>query len=220
MKTAMILAAGRGERLRPLTFLKPKAMCLVSERPLIEHHVCHLRDAGFERIVINHAYLGGQIRQYFGNGRAWDIEILYSPEPTGGLETGGGIVNALPLLGKETFVTINADIFTNFAYGKINIPPSSLAHLVLVPNPGHNKKGDFSLGINNSVNNNREFTLAGINWYHPEFFSGLHAGRYSVVPHLRRLVDLNVISGELFHGLWIDIGSQQRLDEANEVGSK
>ncbi|MBY0377209.1 MAG: NTP transferase domain-containing protein, partial [Gammaproteobacteria bacterium] len=121
MKTAMILAAGRGDRLKPLTEKQPKAMCLVQQKPLIEHHVARLAELGFERIVINHAYLGSQIRRHLGTGSKWGIEICYAPEPPGGLETGGGIYNALPLLGKQPFVTVNADVFTDFNFRMLHL---------------------------------------------------------------------------------------------------
>lgn len=217
MKTAMILAAGRGERLKPLTLFRPKAMCLVHGLPLIEYHLLNLAKAGFERIIINHAYLGDQIRHYFGRGQRWGVEISYAPEPPGGLETGGGIFNALPLLGNKAFITVNADIVTDYSFANLALPEKSLAHLVLVKNPGHNIQGDFSLLKNNLLGNDRQLTYGGIACYHPQAFSECHTGRYSVVPLIRSLVNNHLVSGELFEGLWLDIGSNNRLVQANNL---
>lgn len=215
MKTAMILAAGRGERLKPLTNFRPKAMCQVHNIPLIEHHVINLCAAGFTRIIINHAYLGGQIRRHLGNGDAWGVKIVYSPEPPGGLETGGGIYQALSLLGKTAFITVNADIFTNYPLHSLTLPSQSLAHLVLTENPVHNGKGDFGLDDQGLLTNRKDFTFSGIACYHPKAFEGYQPGRYSVVPLLRSLIDKRLITGEFFAGPWIDIGSAERLEEAN-----
>ena len=217
MKTAMILAAGRGERLRPITDLRPKALCTVHAIPLIEYHVVNLARAGFERLVINHAYLGGQIRQHLGNGARWAIEICYSAEPPGGLETGGGIVWALPLLGYQPFVTVNADIFTDYNFISLKLPPASLAHLVLVEKPAYSQQGDFSLSESLLLENTtREYTFAGIACYRPELFNNYGPGRYSVTPLLRQLAINKLATGEVYHGKWCDIGTQQRLLRANK----
>lgn len=216
MKTAMILAAGRGERLRPITDSIPKALCTVHGTPLIEYHVVNLAKAGFEKIVINHAYLGGKIRQYLGNGRRWGIEICYSPEPPGGLETGGGIFNALPLLGLEPFVTVNADIITDYDFKTMKLPPTSLVHLVLINKPAYFSQSDFGLSTSFQLNNDhREYTVAGITCYHPNVFSQCEPGRYSVVPLWRQLAAANQATGEVFLGQWLDIGTPQRLRLAN-----
>jgi N-acetyl-alpha-D-muramate 1-phosphate uridylyltransferase len=215
MKTAMILAAGRGERLKPLTNFIPKAMCLVHGIPLIEHHVANLARAGFTRLVINHAYLGGQIRRHLGNGKRWGIEVVYAPEPPGGLETGGGIFNALPLLGIEPFLTVNADIFTDFEFETLKLPIDSLAHLILGTNPAHNPRGDFGLKSNQQLTNEAQYTFLGIACYHPEIFRAHEPGRYSVTPMLRNLLEQQRASGELFQGKWIDIGTAKRLSDAN-----
>ena len=217
MRTAMILAAGRGKRLRPLTDQIPKSLCWVHGKPLIEHHIINLSQAGFKRIVINHAHLGGQIRQYLGDGKQWNIEIIYSPETPGGLETGGGIVNALPLLGKEPFITVNADIFTDYDFKKLNPPTDSIAHLVLVPKDKKlNHFGDFGLDSKGLVNRKRrDYTFAGIACYKPEFFHGLTIGRYSVTTKLFEWIDKQSVSGEIHSGTWFDIGSQKRLKAAN-----
>jgi N-acetyl-alpha-D-muramate 1-phosphate uridylyltransferase len=219
MKTAMILAAGRGERLRPLTERKPKALCIVKEKPLIEHHVINLAKAGFGRIIINHAYLGGQIRHHLGNGDHWGIEICYSPEPPGGLETGGGIVNALSQLGDKPFITVNADIYTDFDFTQLQSAHTHFMHVILVnKNPALNHYGDFGL-INQSQlsNANPEYTLAGICCYHPQVFANCKQGRYSVAPLIRQYAEQNKASASIYNGTWFDIGSLERLQKANQA---
>ncbi|HAT8178114.1 TPA: NTP transferase domain-containing protein [Legionella pneumophila] len=217
MKTAMILAAGRGERLRPLTDKTPKALCTVRNKPLIEHHIINLANAGFERLIINHAYLGGQIRQYIGNGKQWGLNIIYSPEPPGGLETGGGIVKALPLLGGEPFLTVNADIYTDFDFAKIQLKSIDTFHLILIPkNPLLLHHGDFGL-INESrlTNTKQTYTFSGIACYNPKVFANCRQGRYSVTPLLRKYVEQNKATGSIYSGIWYDIGSLDRLQAAN-----
>ena len=216
MKTAMILAAGRGERLKPRTNFRPKALCTVHNIPLIEYHVAKLAVAGFDRLIINHAYLGGQIRQHLGNGARWNIEIYYSPEPPGGLETGGGIVNALPLLGDQPFVTVNADIYTDYNFSSLTLPVTSLAHLVLVNKPSYSHQGDFGLSKSLQLEDtNRQYTFTGIACYRPELFKNYGPGRYSVTPLLRQLAINKQATGELYQGKWFDIGTPQRLELAN-----
>ena len=215
MKTAMILAAGRGERLRPLTDLTPKALCKVNQIPVIEYHVAHLAKAGFNRLVINHAWLGGQIRQHLGNGARWNIEICYAPEPPGGLETGGGILNALPLLGDSPFITVNADIFTDYEFTKLALPTDSLVHLVLIKKPAYLKEGDFGLSPTGKIDNTkREYTFSGIACYRPELFYSLEPGRFSVAPLLRQMAIKAQASGEVYAGPWLDIGSPEWLQLA------
>jgi MurNAc alpha-1-phosphate uridylyltransferase len=216
MKIAMILAAGRGTRLKPLTDKVPKAMSKIHNKPLIEYHVEKFVQLGFERIVINHAYLGGQIRQYLGNGSKWGIEICYSAEPPGGLETGGGIHAALPLLGANPFVTVNADIFTDYDFTTLSLGRESMIHMVLVPNPQHNH-GDFGLSDQHQLTNQKLHTFAGIACYRPEVFQQCEAGRYSVVPLIRNLCTKNLVKGELYQGLWVDIGSFEHLKLANTI---
>ena len=220
MKKAMILAAGRGERLKPLTEHIPKAMCVVHGRPLIEHHVERLADAGFTHLVINHAYLGDQIRHYLGNGSRWDLNISYSPEPPGGLETGGGIVKALALLGEQTFVTVNADIYTDFDF-KLLPEETSGMHLILVnKNSALGHHGDFAITNNNQLSNTpRNFTFAGIACYHPKIFQNLNQGRYSVAHLMRQCAEEGRATAELHEGNWFDIGSLERLKAANEFYS-
>lgn len=216
MKTAMILAAGRGERLKPLTDTIPKALCKLNNKPLVLYHVENLANCGFERLVINHAWLGGKIRQYLGNGSAFGLDIIYSPEPPGGLETGGGIVQALPLLGEAPFVTVNADIYTDYAFDQLKLPKDRLAHLVLVKNnPALNHQGDFGLSPEGLLRQDpREYTFAGICCYHPDFFQHCKTGRYSVTPLFRKYIAPEKLSGEIHQGCWFDIGSEQRLQDA------
>lgn len=217
MTVAMILAAGRGERLRPLTDEIPKALCPVKGVPLIERHVINLAQAGFRRLVVNHAYLGGKIRQYLGSGKRWGVEIIYAPEPPGGLETGGGIFNALPWLGLEPFITVNADIYTDFDFSLLEPGKVDNLHLVLVhKNPKLEHHGDFGLGQNGLLTNkNVEFTYAGIACYHPQLFRSYSYGRYSIAPMLRQLVQEGKATGQVYAGMWHDIGSLERLREAD-----
>ncbi|QMT61434.1 N-acetylmuramate alpha-1-phosphate uridylyltransferase MurU [Legionella sp. PC997] len=219
MKTAMILAAGRGDRLKPLTDITPKALCIVKEKPLIEHHVSNLAKAGFERLVINHAYLGGKIRQYLGDGARWGIEICYSPEPPGGLETGGGIVNALPLLGDKPFITVNADIYTDFDFSQLQPENIHTIHVILVnKNPALNHLGDFGLINQTQLSNaDRKYTFAGICCYHPDIFSNYKLGRYSVAPIIRQYAGENKVTASLYSGLWFDIGTLERLHAVNMI---
>lgn len=214
MKVAMILAAGRGERLRPLTETTPKALCQVKGKPLIEHHVINLAEAGFERLVINHAYLGGQIRHYLGNGKHYGVTIDYSPEPPGGLETGGGIVNALDLLGKNPFLTVNADVYTDFDFSTLNLDAVEHIHLLLTTkNVALGHHGDFGLRPDGMLSNaTQEYTFAGIACYHPNVFVDCPQGRYSVTPLIRQYVRAEKVTGQLHHGTWSDIGSMERLN--------
>lgn len=219
MKIAMILAAGRGERLKPLTQLHPKALCRVKDKPLIEHHVINLAQAGFDKIIINHAYLGGQIRQHLGDGSRWGTSICYSPEPPGGLETGGGIIQALPFFNNQPFITVNADIYTDFDFAKIQMQNISTLHLVLVKkNPSLNHFGDFGLINHNQLSlNPPEYTFAGIACYHPQVFANNALGRYSVTPLIRHHIASNQATASLHQGYWYDVGSLERLSAANNA---
>lgn len=216
MKTAMILAAGRGERLKPLTDSVPKALTKVRGVPLIEHHIQKLAQAKFQRIIINHAYLGGQIRHYLGDGARFGVNIIYSPEPPGGLETGGGIVQAKALLGEEPFITVNADIFTDYDFSCLKLPSKRLAHFILVNKPSDSTTGDFGLSAEGLLcNQPKTFTFSGIACYHPALLQGLPLGRYSIIPTVRQYVDLQQITGDIYTGNWMDIGTMQRLATCN-----
>lgn len=212
MKTAMILAAGRGERLRPLTDQTPKPLFRLGDQTLLEHHLTHLAQAGFQRVIINHAYLGWQIKHYLQHHITHNLEIIFSPEPPGALETGGGIVNALPLLGKEPFITLNGDIYTDYDLRALKLPSQSMAHVILVHTPVYKIHGDYGLSANNLLNNHdKQYTFSGVTVYHPDFFKHALMGRYSVTPMMRQMTDNNCVSGELYQGLWFDIGSVEQL---------
>ncbi len=220
---AMILAAGRGERMRPLTDRTPKPLLPVAGRPLIVWHVERLATAGFRDLVINHAHLGEQIEALLGDGDAWGLRIRYSPEPPGALETAGGIANALPLLGAEMpFLVINGDIFCDWnpARAAAALRPHDLAHLVLVPNPPQHPDGDFSLlepevGADHTAfgGAGAMHTFAGIGVYRPALFAALSRGRPAkLAPLLRTAMAEGKVSGEVHRGRWVDVGTPQRLE--------
>ncbi len=214
---AMILAAGRGERMRPLTDKLPKPLLEVCGKPLIEHHIGALVAAGFTEIVINHAWLGEKIEQALGDGERFGCQILYSAEGEA-LETGGGIYRALPLIGTEPFLVVNGDVFVRYPYQQLTTDLQGLAHLVMVPNPGHNPKGDFALQRGVVLSNGQpSYTFSGIGVYHPDLFKHCQAGRFSLVPLLIQAMAQNQVSGELYQGLWMDIGTPQRLAEINQL---
>lgn len=220
---AMILAAGRGERLRPLTDTTPKPLLRAGGRPLIVWHLQRLAAAGWREVVINHAHLGQQIVATLGNGAEFGLSISYSPEPPGALETAGGMAAALPLLGADPFLAINGDIWCDWDVGRARQVVESRnrrqrgAHLVLVDNPPHHPRGDFQLAGNEVVAANRStdedtLTYAGIGVFWPEFFAGVPPG---AVMKLRPLLDAGVhrrlVSGERHAGRWVDVGTSERL---------
>lgn len=211
---AMILAAGRGERLRPLTDVTPKPLLEVQAKPLIVHHLEALSMAGFSEVVINLSWLGKQIRDLLGNGAAFDLSIEYSEEVEA-LETAGGIQQALPLLG-ERFVVVNADIFTDYDFARL-MQIDSIAHLVLVDNPPHHKRGDFTLEESTlGIEGSPRYTFSGISQYHRSFFSGLAPGKQALAPLLFAAAEKRQVTGELFRGDWSDIGTLDRLDRLND----
>ncbi|WP_027157843.1 N-acetylmuramate alpha-1-phosphate uridylyltransferase MurU [Methylobacter luteus] len=212
---AMILAAGRGERMRPLTDHTPKPLLSAAGKPLIEHTITQLVAAGFHEIIINHAHLGRQIEERLGNGERFGAAISYSPEGEEGLETAGGIINALPLLGNDTFLVVNGDIATDFPFAELKNLSIDLAHLILVGNPEHNRSGDFGLdSAGNIVENGVEkFTFSGIGLYKTELFSHMPVGKSKLAPLLRAAMSERRISGQKFDGFWMDIGTPQRLKE-------
>ena len=211
----MILAAGRGERMRPLTDHAPKPLLRVGEKTIIEHTINQLVSAGFNDIIINHAYLGELIEEYLGNGRRYGATISYSPEGTQGLETAGGIINALPLLGEDVFLVVNGDIATNFPFAELKNITVDLAHIVLVDNPEHHRLGDFCLDMLAKVSLNcaEKFTFSGIGLYHPELFSNIPAGSRKLGHLLREAIVNQRVSGQHFSGFWMDIGTPERLQE-------
>ncbi len=209
---AMILAAGRGERLRPLTDTTPKPLLEVGGRSLLGYHLAALATAGFREIVINLAHLGEQIRDTLGNGSAWGLNIHYSAEPPGALGTGGGIKQALPLLGEAPFAVINGDVFTSYPLARLRAIKCDHAHLVLVPNPAHNPAGDFALSGGYVIADGQpRHTFSGISVYHPRFFAAAGDGSFSVVPMLRSAMTQHQVTGEIYTGPWHDIGTLERL---------
>jgi MurNAc alpha-1-phosphate uridylyltransferase len=216
----MILAAGRGERMRPLTDKQPKPLLQVAGKPLIVHHIERLADAGYRQLVINHAHLGEMIEVELGDGAAWGVEISYSPEIQA-LETGGGIYRALPLLGEDPFLVVNGDIWCDFDFSRLALKKADLAHLVLVPNPDHHRQGDFQLtqGRVNQGAGDR-LTFSGIGVYHPRLFTSCKPEAFPLAPLLREAMEKGLVSGECFSGLWMDIGTPQRLIELQRLIEK
>lgn len=214
---AMILAAGKGERLRPLTLHTPKPLVRAGGVPLIEHQLQALHRAGFDQLVINHAWLGQQIEDYLGDGSQLGVNIRYSPEGEP-LETGGGIFRALPLLGDGPFVIANGDIWTDFDYASLHgaLATGDLVHLVLVDNPGHHACGDFRLR-DGRVDDYREgepsLTYSGIAILHPALFEGCEDGAFKLAPLLRKAMESGRVSGVHHRGRWIDVGTHERLAE-------
>jgi MurNAc alpha-1-phosphate uridylyltransferase len=211
---AMILAAGRGERMRPLTDQTPKPLLRVGGKALIEHHLEALAGSGIHEVVVNLAWHGDQIRTHLGDGHRWGVAISYSDEGSAALETGGGIFRALPLLGEQPFLVVNGDIWTGWRRADNPVLPDDddLAHLVLVPNPDHNEAGDFGLRDGRIVADTRDrHTFAGIGFYRPELFAGCEDGPFKLAPLLRRAIAVGRVSGELYLGPWYDIGTPARL---------
>ena len=214
----MILAAGRGERMRPMTDTIPKPLLRIGGQTMIERHVHALARAGITELVINHAWLGEQIEKALGDGDAYGVSIQYSAETGGALETGGGILNALPLLGSEPFIVVNADIWTDFPFDSLPSNPQGLAHLVMVDNPEQHPGGDFSLSEGKlSSNGPAMLTFSGIGVYRPAVFADCSPGAFPLGPVLRKLMAAGQVSGERYTGSWFDIGTPERLDAVNRV---
>ena len=211
----MILAAGRGERMRPLTDDVPKPLIMAGTKRLIESHLVNLASAGFKDVVINVAWLGQKIIDTIGNGEKYNLNIEYSNEGDQALETGGGIFNALPLLGNEPFLVVNGDVWTDYPFEKlINFSLKDKAHLVLVNNPEHNSGGDFAILNNRLIEKASDrYTFSGIGVYSAEFFKGHVNEKFPLAPMIRQYISENKISGELYNGKWMDIGTQQRLQD-------
>lgn len=212
---AMILAAGKGERLRPLTASVPKALVEVRGVSLLERHLQSLGEAGVDTVVINLGWLGEKILERVGSGSRYGLNVLYSQEGDDILETGGGIHRALPVLGNEPFLVVNADIYTDMPLADIDMSAGDLAHLVLVPARGAGG-GDFALDDGRVRNTGAPMhTFSGVAMYSPEFFAGCAPGRFSVVPLLRRAADADRLGGSVYAGLWRDVGTPERLAELN-----
>ena len=211
-RRAMVLAAGRGERMRPLTDRSPKPMLEIAGKPLIVHCIERLVEAGITHLVVNYAWLGHQIADALGDGTALGACVRYSPEPEGALEVAGGIVEALPLLGDGPFITVNADVWSDYRLERLPRTPDGLVHLVMVDNPPFHPHGDFGLVDGRLVLDARaRLTFSGIALYRPELFQGLSRGRRALLPLLERAIRRRQASGEHHRGSWYDVGTPERL---------
>jgi MurNAc alpha-1-phosphate uridylyltransferase len=214
---AMILAAGRGERMRPLTDAMPKPLLQAGGKPLIAWTLAALARSGVREVVINLAHLGGRIERALGDGARWDLRIRYSHEPEGALETGGGIANALPLLGAGPFLLVNGDIYTDYPFasllGRDPASEGTLAHLVLIDNPTHHPAGDFGLVAGRATAEAPvRYTYSGIGVYDPALFAGVARGaRCQLAALLKPALARGCVSGEHYRGRWFDIGTPERL---------
>ena len=215
---AMLLAAGRGDRLRPITDSTPKPLVDVRGKALIEHHLDKLRDTGFETVVINLGWLGGQILERIGSGQKYGLQVVYSPEGDDILETGGGIHRALPMLGDAPFLVVNSDIFTDMPLPALDLPADEQAHLVLVPKPAFRNHGDFDLEKGKVVNSDTpRLTFSGVAVYAPSFFANCEPGRFPLAPMLRAAANRGEVGGSLYEGLWEDVGTVERLEQLNRA---
>lgn len=213
---AMILAAGRGERLRPLTDSVPKALTEVRGQSLLERHLQSLKTAGVETVVINLGWLGEQIADRIGSGSAYGLNVIYSPEDEEILETGGGVHRALPMLGDAPFLVVNADIYTDMPMPSTDLDEDTKGKLMLVPTPEHLSNGDFDIRDNRLRNGPaRPYTFSGIAVYRPEFFADCKAGRFSIVPLLRAAADEDQLAAAVYSGSWTDVGTIERLETLN-----
>jgi MurNAc alpha-1-phosphate uridylyltransferase len=217
---AMILAAGRGERMRPLTDRTPKPLLSVGGKPLIDYHIEALHQAGFSDIVINNAWLGDQVRAHVGDGSRFGVRVVHSDERPAALETGGGIHRALPLLGAGPFLVVNGDVWTDFPYASLRdaLRPQDLAHFVMVPNPPQHPCGDFALeaGRVREAGEPR-FTFSGVGVYRPELFDGCEPGAFKLVPLMLKAMREDRAGGQLYTGRWFDIGTPERLRQLDEL---
>jgi N-acetyl-alpha-D-muramate 1-phosphate uridylyltransferase len=211
---AMILAAGRGERMRPLTDHTPKPLLEAGGKSLIEHHLLNLKRAGIREIIINLAWLGQRVRDRLGDGKSYGLNIQYSDESGSALETAGGIIHALPLLGKEAFLVINGDIWTDYSLMDLAIGNDALAHLVMIDNPPHHPQGDFALHGNRlQLQGGPKLTYSGIGVYRPALFASYAPGKRALLEVLQAGIAQHKIEGEHYRGRWSDIGTPERLQE-------
>jgi MurNAc alpha-1-phosphate uridylyltransferase len=218
-RSAMILAAGRGERMRPLTDRAPKPLLEVRGKALIEYHLERLAVAGIQQVAVNLCWLGAMIRDRLGDGSRYGVRIAYSEESPHALETGGGIFRALPLLGKEPFLVLNGDVFTDYPATGAALAADRDAHLVLVPNPPQHAQGDFGLEQGLALPSApTQYTFSGIAVYRPEFFTGCVDGAFALKPLLLRSMAARRCSAELYRGLWEDVGTPERLAALNAPG--
>lgn len=217
---AMILAAGRGERLRPLTDRTPKPLIEVGGKPLIAHHLHGLAAAGFDDVVINVAYRGDQIMAALGDGADYGLRIRYSVEEPGALDTGGGVRAALDLLGDAPFALISSDVFTDFDYGRLRGAPAAPVHVVLVDNPEHHADGDFGLRDGHLVDAPPRWTYAGIGVYVPRLFHEIALQRFALVRVIRSAMAAGQAFGQRFDGRWIDVGRPSALAAARAAAGE
>ena len=223
---AMILAAGLGKRMQPLTANKPKPLLKVGDKTLIEYQIERLVQGGITGVVINHFYLGTMIEEALGDGAQFDIELLYSKEPIR-LETAGGIIKSLPKLKDDSFIVVNADIWTDFDFSRLQPLDGKdrIAHLVLVENAEHNPHGDFYIDESRKVHEDHEardkrLTFSGISVMHKMLFEGFPIQPRSTIPLLQEAMANDLVSGEVHDGLWIDVGTPERLHEVNAIVAK
>lgn len=211
---AMLLAAGRGERMRPLTDHTPKPLLEVAGKPLIAWHLQRLAQAGIRDVVINLSWLGEAIASALGDGSRHGVRIEYSREPWPALETGGGIRQALPLLGSEPFLLVNGDVYTDVDFASLTLSPNDLAQLVLVPNPGHHPRGDFWLQHGRiAATGEQRLTYSGVALLRPELLAAADPGRFPLLPWLLKALEAGKLGGQRHDGLWIDVGTPERLAE-------
>jgi MurNAc alpha-1-phosphate uridylyltransferase len=212
----MILAAGRGERLRPVTDNTPKALVEVKGETLLERHLRALKSGGIRTVVINLGWLGDMIVERIGSGSKFGLNVIYSPEYDNILETGGGIHRALPLLGDEPFWIVNADIYTDFQAYDLELSAELLGHIILVPTPDHKPHSDFGLVYDKVCNSDKPtLTYSGIAVYRAELFAGQKPGRFPLAPLMRKAADHGKLAGSIYEGLWQDIGTPERLMDLN-----
>ncbi len=213
---AMVLAAGRGERMRPLTETTPKALVEVHGRSLLERHLDRLAAAGIDTVVINLGWLGERIAERVGSGGEYGLNVIYSPEGDNILETGGGIHRALPLLGRDPFLVVNADVYTDMPLPRAELAAADTGHLVLVPRPAHREHGDFDLRDGRiRESGSAAYTFSGIAVYRPEFFADCEPGRFPLAPMLKAAAREDRLAGSLYEGMWEDVGTPERLAELN-----
>jgi MurNAc alpha-1-phosphate uridylyltransferase len=213
----LILAAGRGERLRPLTERTPKPLVEVGGEPLLGRHLRHLAAAGFQEIVVNTSHLADQIHAFLGDGSQWGLSIQISYEGPEPLETGGGMLHALPLLEPDPFLVVNADVVTDFPFAQLKRPPQGLAEVVLVDNPPWRQGGDFRLQRGRIVERSSDgLTFSGIAVYRPEILADQSPGKFSIVPLLEAAIASGELAGQHYRGLWHDTGTMVRLEAARQ----
>ena len=222
---AMILAAGRGERMRPLTDRTPKPLLPVAGKPMIQYHIETLAAAGVGEIIINLAWLGPQIRTVIGDGARFDVRIQYSDEGDAALETGGGVFKALPFLagpsGTDPFLVVSGDVFTEYPLGDAlkKLAADDVAHFVVVPNPDFHTRGDFGLADGRLTDSGERYTYANIGAMRPEFFAGCRPGKFPLAPLMFDWIRKNRVSGELFRGVWHNVGTPQQLQQLDQEAS-